>query len=127
MKQGSGRRYPILNTHNALVEGFGANQKEGQYELRGFAPIGMLEYWNDGIMGLKQHSAKGRGQRVKNFYTMRYALCALLIFIPCAGQKHRASKNLLISASCTNSEMLNYKAPSRTVQSPEIVPQTFII
>jgi hypothetical protein len=20
-------------------------------ELRGFAPIGMLEYWNDGIMG----------------------------------------------------------------------------
>jgi hypothetical protein len=21
------------------------------YELRGFAPIGMLEYWNDGIMG----------------------------------------------------------------------------
>jgi hypothetical protein len=34
-------------------------------------------------MGLKRHSAKGRGQSVKNFYTMRYALCPLLIFIPC--------------------------------------------
>jgi len=22
-----------------------------QYELRGFAPIGIMEYWNDGIMG----------------------------------------------------------------------------
>jgi hypothetical protein len=23
-------------------------------ELRGFAPIGMLEYWNGGIMGLER-------------------------------------------------------------------------
>jgi hypothetical protein len=34
-------------------------------------------------MGLNRHSAKGRGQRSKNFYTMRYALCALFILIPC--------------------------------------------
>jgi hypothetical protein len=24
------------------------------YELRGFAPIGMLEYWNYGIMGFER-------------------------------------------------------------------------
>jgi len=29
-------------------------------ELRGFAPIGMLEYWNYGILGSKRHSAEGR-------------------------------------------------------------------
>jgi len=43
-------------------------------------------------MGSKRHSAKGRGQRVKNSYAMRYALCALLVFIPSAGQKDQASK-----------------------------------
>ncbi len=63
--------------------------------------------WDDGIMGSKRHSAKGRGQRVKNSYAMRYALfrvpdsvhgirkCALLIFIPCTRHKHQASKNPL--------------------------------
>ncbi len=126
MKQGSGRRYPILNTHNALVEGFGANQKEGQYELRGFAPtcreppgraIGMLEYWNDGILGLKQHSAKGRGQRVKNFYTMRYARCLfsfhvrgktsglekLTNFLAFAGYKCRDVQLEALSTKCERS------------------------
>ncbi len=68
----------------------------------------MLEYWNDGIMGLKWHSAKGRGQRVKNFYTMRYALCALLIFIPRARQKLRLYKIPLIPISCRISETFNY-------------------
>jgi len=62
-------------------------------ELRGLAPIGVLEPWSIGVMGSKRHSAKGRGQRVKNFYAMRYALCALLIFIPGARQYATASKN----------------------------------
>ena len=43
-------------------------------------------------MGLKRHSAKGRGQRPKNFYTMHYALCVLLILIPYARQYSTASK-----------------------------------
>ena len=59
-------------------------------------------------MGSKRHSAKGRGQRVKNSYAMRYALCALLIFIPSAGQEIKPHKILLISISCTFSETLNY-------------------
>ena len=55
-------------------------------------------------MGSKRHSAKGRGQRVKNSYAMRYALCALLIFIPCARQKLRPYKIPLIPISCRISE-----------------------
>jgi hypothetical protein len=31
-------------------------------ELRGFAPIGMLEYWNNGMMGMKE------------FYQLKYDL-----------------------------------------------------
>ncbi len=51
-------------------------------------------------MGLKRHSAKGRGQRVKNFCTMRYALCALLIFIPCARQGLKSQKIPLFKVGC---------------------------
>jgi len=39
---------------------------------------------------------------------MRYALCALLIFIPCARQELKPQKIPLISISCRISEMLNY-------------------
>jgi hypothetical protein len=68
----------------------------------------MLEYWNNGIMGSKRHRAEGRGQRVKNSYAMRYALCALLIFIPCARQKLKPQKIPLISMGCRISETYNY-------------------
>ncbi len=32
------------------------------FELRGFAPIGVLEYWNNGMMGMKE------------FYQLKYDL-----------------------------------------------------
>jgi hypothetical protein len=32
------------------------------HELRGFAPIGMLEYWNYGIMGFACREPQGRAK-----------------------------------------------------------------
>jgi len=58
-----------------------SNNSGTKPELSGFATIGMLEYWNVGIMGSKRHSAKGRGQRVKNSYAMLYALCLFLFHV----------------------------------------------
>ncbi len=47
--------------------------------------IGIMEFWpparrayaSERMMGSKRHSAKGRGQRLKNSYAMRYALCSM--------------------------------------------------
>ena len=70
-------------------------------------PLACARGLGQGIMGLKRHSAKGRGQRVKNSCTMRYALCALPIFIPSTRQGLKSQKIPLFSISCKISETLD--------------------
>ncbi len=41
----------LLSVKSNEVFGRIIKKKKFQIELRGFAPIGMLEYWNYGIMG----------------------------------------------------------------------------
>jgi hypothetical protein len=60
-------------------------------------PLARGAYASERILGSKRHSAKGKGQRVKNSYAMRHALCALLIFIPSARQELKPQKYPLFS------------------------------
>jgi hypothetical protein len=60
--------------------------------------IGMMEYWNTGIMGLKRHSAKGRGQRAESKEFFHHALCSMrsACFHSMCEAKTQASKNSFI-------------------------------
>jgi len=70
-------------------------------ELRGFPPIGMLEYWKDGIMGLKE------------FLIIRFfpsAITTIPLFhhsiIPCGWHILNAIQSNMISMCYRNSETL---------------------
>ena len=93
-------------------------------ELRGFAPIGMLEYWNNGWSCPEQREGgeMGSGLFVKFFLTWKIII--ILIdekvphniniplfqhsIIPCARQKLKPQKTPLFSISCRISETFSY-------------------
>jgi hypothetical protein len=67
--------------------------------------IGILEYWNIGVVGSKEEKPSSK-MAFFRFYCPLFHYSIIPTF-HVAGIKQDATKNPLISASCTISEMLN--------------------